>query len=219
MAKAGFTCLVRRAGLSTAVSSEAFTSLGSDQYQITSAARRAIDVSTAWHLRDTGGTVPWASITAADFGFGEFTVTGASGALTFYGSYLPLTTDADVIAEAKSFSLSESRDLLDSTVFTSTRGFRTRIAGLQDVSISVDLNLNGTDMPTLSSLLFSGALTVFEINSGVSALFRAYGRVVSIERSAAVDGLVEASVEWNLSAEQHAETGLSAAPSDRMLNS
>lgn len=218
MAQAGYKCLVRRAGVSTSTSSEAFTSLGGNKFQITSAARRCVDIDTAFHLKDTLGTVAWSRVTAADFAFGEFTVTGVTGALTFYGSYLPLTTSADVIAEAKNYSLSESTDLLDTSVFSAQ--FKKRISGLRDVSLSVDLNLNATDMPSLATLAGTGALTVVEVsNSGFTPLFRAYAKLESLERSGSVDGLIEATVSFLCSAQRHTATNLSAAPNDRAINS
>lgn len=219
MAKAGWQCAIRKSGPSTSTSSEAFTSLGGDEFQITSAAKRMIDISQPWHLRDNAGTVPFASVTAADFAFGEFTVSGVAGALTFYGNYLPLTTASELFAEAKSFSISESVELLDTTVFTSTSNYRKRIAGLEDYSLSVDMNLNARDMERLTALKDGTAICGVEINSGASPLFRGYGRIANIERSGSVDGLVEATVEWQVTADRHAETGLFAGPSERLLNS
>lgn len=219
MAKAGWQCAIRKSGPSTSTTSEAFTSLGSDRFQITSAAKRMIDISQPWHVKDGGGTVPWEDITSADFAFGEFTVLSVTGALTFYGNYLPLTTTSEIFAEAKSFAISESVELLDTTVFTSTSNYRKRIAGLEDYTLSVDMNLNALDMERLTALKDGTAICGVEVNSGASPLFRGYGRIASIERSGSVDGLVEASVEWQVTADRHAETGLFAGPSDRLLDS
>lgn len=218
MAKAGYSCLIRRGDVPTSTTSEAFTSLGGDVFQITSAARRCIDPRTAWHLKDSAGTVPFADISAADFLFGEFTVASVTGSLTFYGDYIPLTTASEVVQGAKSFTLSESSDLLDTTVFNGgTDRNRKRIYGLGDASLSVEGLWDAADHAGLASLHSTGEAFVFEVNSGFSALFRAWGRMAEYSRDGSVEGLLERSFSLELDAQRDAETGFQIAISDRLL--
>ncbi len=219
MAKAGFSCLIRRGGVSTAVSNEATTAIGGGRYQITSSARRAIDPATPWHLKVTGATIAYSLITAADFAFGEFTVPTAGANPTFSGAYLPITTRSEDFYEVKGHTLIEADELLDTTVYTSTSRFRKRILGLADASLSLDMLLNAEDMDRLATLRFNNHLTLVEINSGFSSVFRGYGRIESVERTAAVDGLIEAKVEWKLSGERDEATNLIFGYSDRLIAS
>lgn len=218
MAKAGYNCLIRKGGAPTSTTSEAFTSLGGDVYQITSAARRCIDPRTVWHLKDSAGTVPFSDISDADFLFGEFTVASVTGLLTFYGDFIPLTTASEVVQNAMSFSLSESSDLLDTTVFTGgVSRVRKRIYGLGDASLSIEGLWTAEDHAGLASLHSSGESFVFEINSGASQLFRAWGKMAEYSRDGSVDGLLERSFSVELDAQRDAETGFQIAISDRLL--
>lgn len=220
MAKAGFTCLIRRNGVSTTVSGEVCTLVTGNTYQISTAARRALDPNAAYNFKDDAATVAYSDISSLNWEFGEVTfATAKTGTVTFSGSFYPLTTTAEVVTEAVSFSLSENSELLDSTVFTSTSNLRKRFTGLADAEATVDLLANTTDLPRLATLQFTGAVCMLEINSGFSALFRGYGLIESLERSAAVDGRVEATLTWKLSAQRDANTGLIAGYSIRNLTS
>jgi hypothetical protein len=218
MPKAGYTCLIRRSGVGSAVTSEVMQVDSGTTYRITNSARRAIDTEVAWHLKDGASCVAWTNVTALDLAFGRVTL-GAppTGTLTFNGNFLPMTTSAEIVSEAKSFTLSESSDVLDKTVFTSTSRMMKKTYGLQDASLSVDLFVNPTDMPRLATLSANAGIVLMEINSGVSSLFRGYGRIDSLERSSTVDGLVEATVNVTLNGERHEPTGLISGYTDRIL--
>ena len=221
MAVAGFKCSIRRGGIPTTTTSEACTTLSSTRFQVTSAARRCIDPTAAWHVKAGVATVAYSAIASFDFLFGEVTLASptAGVALTFNGTFIPLTTASEFVSEVKGHSLSQSSELLDTTVYTSTSPFRKRIYGLADASLSMDMLVNVADMPRLATLMASGANAIVEVNSGVSPVFRAIGKVVSIDRSATVDGLVESTVEWVLSAEREAATGFIIGYSERNIDS
>lgn len=218
MAKAGYTCLIRRSSVGSAVTSEIMQVDTGNTYRITNSARRAIDVEADWHLKDGAACVAWSNVTGLDLAFGRVTLgTPPTSSLTFNGNFLPMTTSAEIITEAKSFTLTESADTIDKTVFTSTSRMMKKTYGLQDATISIDLFVNSTDMPRLATLSANGGLVLMEVNSGVSSLFRGYGRIESLERSVTVDGLVEATVNVTLNGERHEPTGLISGYTDRIL--
>jgi hypothetical protein len=187
-------------------------------YRITSSARRAIDVETDWHLKDGVACVAWSNVSAIDLAFGRVTLLSApTGTLFFNGNFLPMTTSAEIITEAKSFTLTESADVLDKTVFTSTSRMMKKTYGLQDATISIDLFVNATDMPRLATLSANTGTVLMEINSGVSTVFRGYGKIDSLERSVAVDGLIEATMNVTLNGERHEPTGLISGYTERLI--
>jgi hypothetical protein len=219
MAVAGFRCLVRRGGVPTVMSAEPMTSLGGGRYQITNPARRAIDPNSAFHLTLGAATLAYTNIAAMTFEFGEVQLSSATtGTLTATAQYVPLGS-ADVIADVKAFSLSETTDLLDRTVFTETTPLRRRLAGLADATVSLDMLMNDSSVPDLRDLMENEQVVLLEILSGATPRFRGWGLLSSMNVDASVDGLVEVSVEWNISAQRNAETGILAGYSDRALDS
>lgn len=212
---AGFNCKIRRGGTPTAMTAEAMTAIGGGRYQITAAARRCIDPNLAFHITQSAATLPYAEITAANFEFGEVT-TATVGTTTVTGFFIPLGT-ADILSEVKGFSLSESTDLLDRTVFLDGVPLRRRIPGLADASVSLDMFVDQDDLPDLRDIYENGEETMLEVDYGATELFRGWGVIESLERSGAVDGLIELSVTWNLSAQRNPATGLVSGYSDRAL--
>lgn len=100
-----------------------------------------------------------------------------------------------VIDGIKSFTLSDGRDLLDTTNFADG-SFKTRIAGLRDLSASLEGELEAADTGYLRLRAAYNAgnpiglmITRDGTNGIVSEMI-----VESIERSASVDGLVEVSI-------------------------
>lgn len=223
MAIAGYKCLIRRSGVTAPTSLELMevdsgASFVPSAYRITSSARRAIDPDTAWHLKDGASCVPWSNFTSINLAFGRVQLTvAATGTLTFNGNFLPMTTAAEIVTEAKAFTLTETSDLLDDTVFTSTSRLMTRTYGLQDASMSVDVLLNTTDAPRLATLSANGGTILMEINSGVSAVFRGFGKIESFERTSSVDGLVEGTLTVQLDAQRHEPTGFITGYTERVI--
>ncbi len=218
MSKAGFRCSIKRGGVPTTTVSEAFTNVTGNVYQITSDAKRLLDPTASWHLSDGAGTISYASVATIDFMFGEVVVPGVSGTLRFTGTYIPLGSDAStVVGEAYSHTLTESSTLNDKTSYSATTGFRKRIYGLADAQVSFDLFLNATDFPRLATLHSNAQLCYLEIASGYSPVFRGIGLIDSLERTADVDGIVEASVSWQLAAQRDANTGYVIGYSERNI--
>ena len=218
MATAGYQSRIRRGGDVTSTVSEPFTSLGSDVYQITDSAKRVLDPNVTWSLSDGAGALDLGDVSAVDFLFGEVTIPGVSGTLRFTGSFIPLTTTSETIGEVFSHSLSEKSDLIDSTVYTGPGGsrMRKRVYGLCDASLTLDMNLNTTDMPSLATLHFQGSTVVVEVLAGAATpVFRAFGKIASISRNGEVAGKVEASIEWQLAAQRDPLTGFVAGYSER----
>lgn len=202
MAIAGYKIRLRKSGDSTGVTGEACTSLSSTRYQITSAARRCLDptVSMTWY-DDATPITP----TDVNFEFGIATFASApAGTVTFDGSYLPLTTSSEDIAEGTQLSLSLSRDLLDTTVFGAS-GVRSRIAALKDAQISIDVISSPAGYSSMFSQYKNGDLLCLEVNPDSSAdpaleSFRAFGIISDLERSGSVEGLIESSMSFSVAA-------------------
>jgi hypothetical protein len=201
MAIAGYKVRLRKSGDTTAVTGEAMTGLTATSFQITSAARRCLDPEVAFQFYD--GVTPVTPTTVQfEFGIAHFAA-APGGAVTFDGSYRPLTTSDQDIAEGTQVTLSLSRDLLDTTVFGAS-GVRSRIAALKDASIAIDV----ISSPAAYSAMFlefsNGAQVCLEVDpdgaSGTADAFRAWGIIENLERSASVDGLIESSLTFQVSA-------------------
>lgn len=218
MPVAGYKCLIRRSGASTSTTSELLNLVTGFEYQIATSARKAIDPNTPWHFKNGAATIAFTDILALDFAFGDVTfATSKSSTVTFNGSFLPMTTSSEIVTEVKSFSLKESSDLLDKTVFTSTSRFVKRMYGLADAELSLDLLLNATDMPSLATAQMTGRMQMIEIATGATPVFRGYGKLESLERTGSVDGLIEATLNWKLAAERDDNVGLIAGYSIRAI--
>lgn len=195
------------------MSAEATTSLGGNAYQITNTARQCVNPDAAWHLLDSGTTtIAYTSITTVAFEFGIFSLAAApSGAVTVgTGAYLPLTTSSEDVAEGVQFSASHSRDLYDITVFG--QSVRSRLAGLKDVEISLQVISSPSAYSALYAAYASGGLVCVEIDpdgaSGSGAVLRAFTTLESVERSASVDGRVESTLMFKMNARKDSVLGL-----------
>lgn len=229
MAQAGYTCVVRKSGATATIAAEpmqiipAGTSYGpfplpstnSTVFRVTLAARRCIDSSTVFNIKTGTGTVLYSDIVAADFLNGEFTLSGATAgnatSLTFNGNFLPITTSSDFVPETKSFSLSNSVDLLDTTVMASAacgQFFHMRTYGLKDAMLTVNVIADALKLGDLYTAMFNGAPLVTEIYFGNDAIprFRGQCLVESINAKAQVDGRIETDINFKI----HASNSVSA---------
>lgn len=207
MAVPGYQCLVRRSGSSTAASAEACELVSGTTYRITAAAKRCVDPDVAWSVADGATTLAYSAISSADLVNGEFTLaSGPATSVFFTGSYLPLTTSAEVVTEARSFSLSLSRDLLDVTVFAGTSNLhaavRSRTAGLKDVSLEVESIASHSDLYVFENYKNDGTRLVAEIYQGAdgSERFRGYCFVESVEKSGDVGDLIPTTITFKIAA-------------------
>lgn len=201
MAVAGFNIRVRKSGDSTSTTAEACTSLGSNRYQITTAARRCLNPDAVANFVDSGTTtILWGTgVATIDWQFGIVTLVNApSGAVTYYGSYLPLTTSSEDVAEGTKMSLSLSRDLYDTTVFG--QSVRSRIGGLKDTSISLDVISSPASYSAMFDSYNTGSRVCLEIDpdgaSGSGEVFRGFVQIESLEKTGSVDGLIESTVSF-----------------------
>jgi hypothetical protein len=216
MAVPGFAAQVRRSGTSTSTTDEACEQVSGNLYQVTNAARRVIDPTVAWHFKDDGATVPYADIVSLDYVNGQVLLSGAPvGDVEFNGSFLPLTTSSEVVAEARSYTLSESTDLLDTTVFAgSTEALlHSRMASLKDASIEVESIASVASLATLETYKNAGTPVVVEIYQGSTGAqrFRGFCLVETIERSGEVAGLIQSSISFKISAIRNETSGLVAS--------
>lgn len=221
MAVAGYSCLVRKSGVSTAITTEPMSIMSSTsvKFRITDSARRVIDPNTAWHIKNGTTTMAYSDIAALDYMFSEFTLNapvadGSVTSLSFSGSYLPITTSSDTILETKSFSLSENNDLLGTDVFTGTTqlGIRRRMTGLQDVSLEVNSIARDADLVSLASVQQAGVHVVAEVFFGepTHPRFRGICLIENIDRETAVEGLVETTIGFKIASVRNEPSGLVA---------
>jgi predicted secreted protein len=210
MPRAGFQVTIRRAGVSTS-GTLPLTHLGAGLHRVTNAAHRVIDPTQPWHLLLSGVTVPYSEIQSADFLFGYIQTDTLAGVPDFVGSYRPLdlSSGAQVVAGVKSHSLSENAELLDVTDYNHVgEPIRKRIYGLRDASLSLTMNLSTTESLAIRAIHAAGDHSFFEVNSGFSAVWRGVGKIADCSVDTTVDGLVEMSIEWNISSvrDQHVPT-------------
>jgi hypothetical protein len=218
MAKNGYSCVIRRAGTATSMTTEATTNLSGDTYYITAQAKRCIDPTQAWCIKDAGATLAYTAA-SVNFLFGEVTLNApAGGAVTINGFYLPLTTASEIISEAKSFSLQRMTTLVDASVFSTTATYKRKAATLSDASLSVDMYLTEAEINTLRTYMNAGTALVIEVYQALDPRFRGFMLIDNIDVSGKVDGLVEASVSFKLATHKSDETtGLFTGYSEKTL--
>jgi hypothetical protein len=196
---AGYPSTVKVTGTPTAMVGEACTNLGGNVFQVTASAKRIIDPDAAIVVKDAGVPVPTTNYVLNKL-FGKITFSvPPGGAVTVDANYLPTL---DVI-ECKEFSVSNARDLADSTVFK-VSPHRTHLALLKDASGSIshlkalldDLDPGGGTVK-LYDLMANGTRKVLELAFGNSGyVWRGWVLFDSQEVAAAFDDLVNASLNW-----------------------
>ena len=205
MAQPGYSLLVRKGGFATTMTNEATTILGSTSFKITDATRRVMDPNQPWHIKVGTTSQAYSVISSVDFVSGEIELksAAASASLTWTGKYIPITTATDTMVEARGFTLNDSNDLLDKTVFTGTGNrVRLRLAGLNDVDLSVETIAAKQDMAYLSTCHFNGSQVVTEVYFGDATLprFRGFCKIESIEYSGNVEDLLQTNVTFKIAA-------------------
>lgn len=205
MAQPGYSLLVRKGGFATTMTNEATTILGSTSFRITDATRRVMDPNQPWHIKVGTTSQAYSVISSVDFVSGEIELksAAASASLTWTGKYIPITTATDTMVEARGFTLNDSNDLLDKTVFTGTGNrVRLRLAGLNDVDLSVETIAAKQDMAYLSTCHFNGSQVVTEVYFGDATLprFRGFCKIESIEYSGNVEDLLQTNVTFKIAA-------------------
>lgn len=187
----------------------------STTFRITDSAKRLINPNDALHVKNGTTTVAYSDISSIDFlnGIITFASARADGSVTsisFSGSYLPITTTSDVVLETKSFKLSQSRDLLDTTVLTGTTDFtRKRLAALKDFSLDVESIALDADLAWLATTFFNGDHVVPEVYFGDVAAprFRAFCKIGSMDKEEDVEGLGTINVSFQAAAVLNSDSG------------
>lgn len=220
---AGYSCLVRRSGTSTNITTEPLSILSGGSsliFRIAAAAKRVIDPEVDFHFENGGATIAYTAISAIDYMNGEVTFKAAQAdgsvtSLSFSGNYLPLTTAAEIVTEARSFSLSDSVDLLPTDVFTGSVEdlYRRRLPGLRDFTLEVESIATPADLAELDTALQEGTRLVTEVYFGSDAAprFRGLCLVENVDRSGAVDGLNVTNLTFKAAAVRNATADKTAS--------
>lgn len=201
MAIAGHRSAIKTVGTSTAMTSEACTSLSSAVYQITSTSRRVLDPTVAVTVNDNGSPVAAANVTI-DYLFGVVTRTGGSftGPVTVTANYLPLLD----VAEGVAWSVNMSRTELDKTKMGDTD--KQFLLGLKTAEGTLELlDLPTTDLDAgagsvkLEDILANDTAKLLEVTlnpDGTPVYWRGWVRWTGIDLSAPLDELVKAAHKW-----------------------
>lgn len=162
---ASYTTTVKRGGTTTAMSAEAMANTTGNTYQISDATKEIWDRSVVPTFKANGVTVAAADILNIDYVFGKVTFVGSeTEPITLdTGNFIPTV----VVAGARVYSLSMTADMLDRTDFDGAQandGFRQRLYGLRDVSISISRWAKADD--TFFTALNSKTPVVIEVQPG-----------------------------------------------------
>jgi len=136
-------------------------------WQITNAAKRALDPETAVVVKDNGVTVSASDYTLDRF-FGRITFTSAkTGPITISGKYLPLTP----VAYSKSAQVKLARTMHDGTRLSDE--FQRTIPGKRECTVTLGVTeplfTDLGDGRTLSDLLESGDPLLIEVVYGLES--------------------------------------------------
>lgn len=212
MALPAYSSTIYLTGTSTSMTAEAMGGSGAGPYQVTNAAKRALDPATALTFYDNGVSISASDILSIDYLFGKVTFTASkTGPITVTGAYLPLLAFADCYAADLSFAA----DSLDSSVFGSQ--WKTTMQGLKQLTGTITTRgLPGTDLDpgagtlSVASLFTGGTSTLLDIDlGGTGSSYRSFVSIFGFDTSASVDALVDTPVNFESQA-------ITAANGDRI---
>lgn len=207
MATAGHTCTLKTTGSAVAVTGEATTtSAPYAVFTITNAARRVMDPATAITVKKNGVTQT-GSLYLVNYLFGQITFLSplvVTDVVTVDYAYLPLLS----LAETRSFELSLSSSMLETTVMDASTANRSRVAGLRDASGSIgtldnlltDLDPGAGAVRVWQEWFDAGENRVVEVSFPGGQKFRAFARLPDVKLSSGFDALVEGSINWSADA-------------------
>lgn len=189
MGSPGWKATVKRSGTSTTFTDEPASLVSGQTYQIDDETKQVWDRTAPIVVNDNGNEVDPENIEHIDYLFGMVTFADdytPTGGITISGKYLPMQN----VAGANSYTLNQTVDVLDDTDFdhAKTTGYRSRMAGLHDVSVTVSRwdNLS-KDFFTAAT---AGQAVVVEIVPGLGTRkFRAFMLVETANRSGDVAAL------------------------------
>lgn len=137
-----YKALIKSSGTPTAMLQEPMTEISDGVFIITSVNKRVLSLEHPYTIQRSSNQSPISpgSITAADLISGTFTIPDAEGmGLEINATYIPVSE----IIGANKYSLDIGGDILDDTNFLEARvngGFRTKVYGIFDVTVSIDRN-------------------------------------------------------------------------------
>lgn len=202
---AGYVLDIKSGGTPTAAAGETMTLVSGKTYRIDDVSKEVWDRTVAITVDDDAVDVT-DEIESIDPLFGQVTFKSSytvTGAVTIDISYLPLA----VIGRAKSITLTQTADFIDTTDFPTAQangGFKTGDPGLRTVAVQTD-NIFDLASGFAASLTARDEL-VIEINPDGNNKSRARGffRIITQGQSGDVGALEEETVNFSLNVPQSA---------------
>lgn len=199
---AAYNSVVNITGTSTAFTTEGFSG-ATTTWQITVGTKRVWDPAVTPSFFDNGVAIAANEVSSINYLFGVVVFTGSkTGPITATGNYFPVWP----VAEVREFNIQMSRNVLDSTVFTTSGTAKSKTAGLKDASgtigsldsLNTDIDTGGTSRK-LFDVLNGATAVVLDIQpGGVSNKWRFWITLDKEDLKAAVDDLVTSEIGWVL---------------------
>lgn len=195
----GFDIKLSVTGTPTATTAEATTNTTGNSYQITDVDRRIIDPRVAPVVKENGVTT--VQTVTIDHLFGTVTFAGAATApVTVDYTYLP----ANEVGRGRSFTLSESRQILDKTGFSygESSAAREFISGYNSAEVTFEYlelleNLYATTkLRDLIRTYSADDFAVIELKIGTATTWRGFMIPSSQGANVSTEDLVSASMTW-----------------------
>lgn len=199
-AVAAYNTTVKVSGTSTAFTNAACTGAGTS-WQISDTSKQVFDPAVTPTWSDNGTPISSGDIASVDYLTGSVVFTASkTGPITVSGSYLPLLT----VSLAYSATVAPSADSLDVSVFGSQ--WRQKIQGLKTLALTLEnYHLPSDDLDPgagtrkFQDLFDNGTVVLIEVDPGglgAGNRVRAYGVLMTEDASAAIDGIVTNSVQF-----------------------
>lgn len=208
---AGFNTLVRVGGATTAMIDEAcnLVATATRTYEITDPARRVLDPDVAVVVEDNGTPVAASDIEQLDFLTGRVVFDSAyviTGPITITGNFIPTV----VVACAKTWQATHSREIIESTCFGATA--RDKFLTIKEATGSISEFDDGYTVvgPESFNDKFEDAdIFVLEFDpDGTGAFLRRYFVALEgMEQAAEATGLVEDTLTWSAVGKQDQNGG------------
>jgi hypothetical protein len=211
MATPGYQCSLGVTGASTTFTTQGFTNLGTDRWQITSAARRIWNPAVTVDFFDNGVPIDPSDIDTIDYLFGIVTFeasTAFAGPITATGEYFPTHT----ITEGHYFTIVAERDMLDDTVFGDTAHSRqgTIIDATGEIQIYeiFETDYDGGAGEVILHDLWENetpCVFTFNLNSGATCQYRVLAIITELNIDAGVGDLIEGTISFQAQPTQDAD--------------
>lgn len=190
MALAGNKAYIKLKSSGTAMTDEATSTSDNISYQITDSNKRIIDLDTLVLVEDSAVTTTEGFTIDYLNGIITFETADAGRVITVTGAYLTPAT----VATAYSYSFNGSADTLENTPFNSD--VRTYQAGLRTGSLSLSRYFVADSL--FFGELITGDTFIIEIYVDATNKISMYGVLSSDNIEAPVEGLVEESIDFQV---------------------